>query len=350
MLEGRPEFEVVAAVGTADQAEAVLKRQRVDVVVLDVEMPGTDGLTALPTLLAAGDGARVLIVSSAAEAGATATMRALMLGAADTLLKPHAGGFAGSFADQFVDRVGRIGYARVRSERTTTQTMTFVSETADVAGIAPAPERPGGASVAIARTATGGRIDCLAIGASTGGLHALSAFLRALPEAFRAPILITQHLPPVFMPYFAQQLQDIAARPASVARDGDMLKSGEILVAPGDAHISLSRFGVAVRVVLDRTSAQSGCLPSVDPMFEAVATTFGVNGVGVVLTGMGRDGTIGARALAAAGAEILAQDAATSVVWGMPGSVAREGLASAVMPPEKLALRVGKRAIEGART
>jgi two-component system chemotaxis response regulator CheB len=175
-------------------------------------------------------------------------------------------------------------------------------------------------------------------------LHALSAFLRGLPPAFTAPILITQHLPPVFMPYFAAQLQDLTKRPASVAVEGALLKAGEMLIAPGTEHIGLIRVGNSVRIKLDASPAASRCLPSVDPMFEAVATIFGSHGVGVVLTGMGRDGTIGAGAMVKAGAEILAQDAATSVVWGMPGSIAQAGLASAVLPPERIASHLCARA------
>jgi two-component system chemotaxis response regulator CheB len=328
LLDGRPELEIAGAAPTADQAIVFLATHEIDIVVLDVEMPGKDGLTALPEILAASNGARVLIVSSAAEAGAAATVRALTLGAADTLLKPTAGNFAGEFAHKFVDALLRIGHANTR-ERLANR---------DRGAAAPRPIAPQ-PIVALRPTMTG-KISCLAIGASTGGLHALSGFLRRLSQDFRAPILITQHLPPPFMPYFAAQLRDIAKRPTSVAADGVALVPGEMLVAPGEGHIRLARQGARIVVRIDSSPAPSRCMPSVDPMFEAVAEIYGAEGVGVVLTGMGRDGTIGAEAMVRGGAEILAQDAATSVVWGMPGSVAQAGLASLVMSPEDLARHV----------
>jgi two-component system chemotaxis response regulator CheB len=328
LIEPRPELEVAGAAPTADAALTFLASNDVDIIVLDVEMPGKDGLTALPEILAASRGARVLIVSSAAEQGATLTVRALTLGAADTLLKPNAGNFAGEFSHKFVDSLLRIGHAR------------------DPIGLVERGERPGVAvqPVVSLRKMVTGPIECLAIGASTGGLYALSAFLLGLPPSFTAPILITQHLPPVFMPYFATQLRDLAKRPASVATDGAILKHGEMLIAPGTEHIGLTRIGATVRIKLDASPVASRCLPSVDPMFEAVAAIFGARGVGIVLTGMGRDGTLGAEAMAKAGAEILVQDAATSVVWGMPGSVAQAGLASAVLSPERIAQHLCSRA------
>jgi two-component system chemotaxis response regulator CheB len=328
LLESHPEFEIAGASPTADHAIQFLGGQDIDIVVLDVEMPGKDGITALPEILAASDGARVLIVSSAAEAGASATVRALTLGAADTLLKPTAGNFAGEFAQKFVDALTRIGHATGRPGRGEGRVRENAQRPA-----APAPIVP-------LRQVRTGHVSCLAIGASTGGLHALSAFLRGLAPDFRAPILVTQHLPPPFMPYFAAQLRDIAGRPTSVASDGAPLVAGEILVAPGEGHIRLARKASRIVIQIDTAPAPSRCMPSVDPMFEAVAQMFGDDGVGVVLTGMGRDGTIGAEAIVRAGGEILAQDSGSSVVWGMPGSVAQAGLASLVLPPEELARHV----------
>lgn len=322
LLEARPEFEVTATAGNAAQALTMLASIEVDTILLDVEMPGIDGLTALPEILIAARGARVLIVSSAAEVGAMATVKALTLGAADTLLKPGAGSFAGRFADELVERLLRIGHPRRDS---------------------PAPEPRTDVHPAFVKPRSDA-IGCVAIGASTGGMHALSAFFKALDRAFRPPILITQHLPAVFMPYFAAQLQDIAGRPARVAADGARVTDGEIMVAPGDAHMRLMRMNGAVRVRLDQSPAASGCMPSVDPMLAAFATVYGAAGVGVVLSGMGRDGLIGARDLAAEGGEVLAQDAATSVVWGMPRGVAEAGIASAILPPAALAHRIADRA------
>lgn len=326
ILETNPAFEVVATAGHAGEALALLHRIRVDIILLDVEMPGLDGLTALPDLLARSHGAHVLIVSSAAADGASATVRALTLGAADTLLKPGAGSFAGRFAAMLVERLLKIGHARPDTG-------------APAATIEPA--------TLLVASPAGGPIECLTIGASTGGLHALSDFFGGLSREFVAPILVTQHLPPVFMPYFASQLSEIAGRRAQVAQDGMRLQPGELLIAPGDGHIGLVRTRGAVRVRIDRAPASSGCMPSVDPMFASVAAIFGAAAVAVVLTGMGRDGLIGAGAIVENGGEVLAQDARTSVVWGMPGAVANAGLAASVLPPARIAERIGRRARAG---
>ncbi|WP_157220533.1 chemotaxis protein CheB [Flavisphingomonas formosensis] len=318
LLEARPEFRIVGMASSADQALTLLERETADIVLLDVRMPGTDGLTALPRIIEKSGGARILIVSSACEDGAAETVEALTLGAADTLFKPCAGEFNAQFAGLLCERLLRMARAaRPRIQR------PVISPLRRVRG-----EEP---------------IACLGIGASTGGLHALSAFFAELPPSFSAPVLITQHLPTVFMPYFAAQLQGIAGRPTAVAQDGMPLTRGTMLVAPGDAHIRLMRSGGDVRVRLDRAPVSNGCFPSVDPMFEAMAAIFGAGAAGVLLSGMGADGSVGAAVLAAAGGEILAQDQATSVVWGMPGVVATAGLASAVLPPGQIARHLGAR-------
>jgi two-component system chemotaxis response regulator CheB len=316
ILEARPEFEIRGSVANAAQALELVRSEPMDIILLDLEMPGVGGLEALPQLIDQSDGARVLVVSSMAADGAAATVQALALGAADTLQKPSVANFDGRFSDTLADRLIRIAAGRRYRMRP-----------------APVVTRPAG-------TATRAPVDCLAIGASTGGLHALTELLRDFPASFTAPILITQHLPAAFMPYFADQMTAIAGRPASVARDGEKLVAGRILIAPGEGHIRLKRLGNDVRVMLDAAPSATLCMPSVDPMFETLAEVYGERGLAVVLSGMGRDGTIGAKAVFAVGGEILVQDAPTSVVWGMPGSVAEAGLASAVMPPARIADRI----------
>jgi two-component system chemotaxis response regulator CheB len=323
MVGVRPEFEIAATVPSADAALAVLARQRVDIILLDIEMPGQDGLTALPGLLQASRGARVLIVSSSADAGAAATVRALTLGAADTLAKPGASAFGGSFADTLSEKLIRIGHA--------------LAEPADGA-----PVRDAAPSYQL-RAMGEQRVTCVAIGASTGGLHALSDLLRGLPSTFAAPILITQHLPAAFMSIFATQVQDMAGRPTLVARPGMALARGRIIVAPGDGHLSVELAGGVARVRITQERAESGCLPSVDPMFAAVAEVFGPGAAGVVLSGMGRDGLRGAERMAASGADVFVQDRNTSVVWGMPGAVAGANLATAVLPPFQIADLIARR-------
>jgi two-component system chemotaxis response regulator CheB len=321
MVTSQAGFEIAATAATADEAIAALRRVQVDIVLLDVEMPGTTGLDALPEILRLGRGARVLVVSSQCEAGAETVVKALAMGAADTLPKPGTENFAGRFASVLAERLRRIG----RSE---------------------APEVPRAAAEGPSplRDVEPYRLGCLAIGASTGGLHAIAALLEKLPPRIGAPILVTQHLPALFMPFFACQVAAAAGRPARVAEEGAEMRSDHILIAPGDAHLALEQQGSRVRVRLDRAPAASGCLPSVDVMLGSVAEIYGRSGLGAVLTGMGRDGLAGARSLAARGGVLLAQDKGSSAVWGMPGAVAGAGLASRIAPPADLAEFIAERA------
>ena len=309
---------VLVAGMAANVAEArdFLTRNRVDVIVLDIEMPGVDGLTALPDLIAAGRGARILIVSSACAEGAPTTLQALALGAADTLVKPHIGAFAGRFARTLCEKLERL---------------------AEPEPLPPPTRVPRGVS------APGDDFDIVAIGASTGGIHALSLVLRALPADFSVPILITQHLPESFMHYFAAQVSVLAGRPCEVAEESARIRPGCVLLAPGDAHVRVVRTSDAAAVRLSTAPVPSGCVPSVDPMFDSVAEVYGDRALCVVLSGMGRDGVVGAQAVARAGGSLIVQDRASSVVWGMPGAVVAAGLADAVLEPAEIGRLLARR-------
>ncbi len=323
MLAAYKEFEVVALAGGADEALEALKTIPVDIVLLDVEMPGTSGLEVLPEILRRGKGARVLIVSSLCEDGAASAVKALALGATDTLPKPGTGNFGGRFAEVLAERLRRIG----RPSR---------------------EERPGaGASETdkgfTLRSMPEGRLGCLALGASTGGLRPLAEFLEALPPRIGGPILVTQHLPGVFMPFFARQIASASGRTTQVAEAGMPLQPDEILVAPGDAHLALERTGGCVTVKLSRAPAGSGCMPSADPMLTALGEIYGRSGIGIIFSGMGRDGLVGATQLVERGGAMLVQDRASCAVWGMPRVVAEAGLACAMLPPVDLARRIAGR-------
>lgn len=312
LVAAHPGLRVAATLDGARRAIDWLSVNVADVVLLDIQMPGIDGLAALPELIAAADGARILIVSSVAAEGAAATIEALALGADETLAKPVAGVLGQDFASDLVERIVRLGQSRAENRGATEPPVALRC----------CPVEP---------------IACVAIGASTGGIPALQALLSALPARFDAPILVTQHLPTAFIQFFAEQLGAKVGRPVSVAVDASPLRRGAIHVAPGDAHLSLARRGNAVRIVLANAPVTSGCMPSLDPMFGAIADLYGRSGVAVVLTGMGRDGTEGARVIARAGGTIIAQDRASSTVWGMPGSIASAGLASHLGSPAQLA-------------
>jgi two-component system chemotaxis response regulator CheB len=296
----------------------------VDIVVLDLEMPGAGGLKSIPRIIAAAAGAKVMIVSSLAEDGAEQTVAALALGAADTMPKPGTGRFNGKFSEILLGKLKALGYASVEPPA--------------------ASSKPSGPQVL--RAMPTDPIDVLAIGASTGGIHALGALFHALPERIGVPILVTQHLPIPFMNVFARQLGAVARRDAQVAEDGMELVADRILIAPGDAHLTLEpgRNGAVVRLTHGRSG--SGCMPSVDPMLASVGAMFGTGALGVVLTGMGRDGVEGASRLVACGGSILAQDEASCAVWGMPRAILEAGLACAVLPPDKIARRIASRTEE----
>src|SRR5512139_2134485 len=325
MIDADGNFEIAGIAGTAEDAIEALGQVMVDIVLLDLEMPGVGGLKALPRILEAAKGAKVLIVSSLAEEGAEETVAALALGAADTLPKPGTGRFNGRFSEVLLGKLRELGYA----DRTS---FSSVPATAAPRTVAVQSRQP---------------LKLLAVGASTGGIHALGAFFAELPRRIGVPILVTQHLPPAFMTVFARQLSAAAGREAVVAEDGTPLLPDRIVVAPGEAHLLVDEVNGKLVARLLKAKASSGCMPSVDPMLSSAGAVLGGGALGIILTGMGRDGAEGARKLVEAGGSVMAQDESTSAVWGMPRAIADAGLACAVLSPEKLARRVASRAEEG---
>lgn len=325
MIDADGNFEIAGVAGTAEDAIEALGQVMVDIVLLDLEMPGVGGLKSIPRILEAAKGAKVLIVSSQAEEGAEETVAALALGAADTLPKPGTGRFNGRFSEVLLGKLRELGYAERTAPRVS-------------AAIAPAN---------LLRQPSDQPLQLLAIGASTGGIHALGAFFAALPKRIGVPILVTQHLPPAFMTVFARQLSVAAGREAVVAEDGTELLPDRIVIAPGEAHLLVDEVGGKLVARLLQTKVTSGCMPSVDPMLASAGKILGGGALGVILTGMGRDGAEGAKRLVEAGGAVMAQDEQSSAVWGMPRAVADAGLACAVLPPDKLARRVASRIEEG---
>jgi two-component system chemotaxis response regulator CheB len=318
VIGAETDLALTAAEGSAESALARLVEWAPDVILLDLDMPGMGGLDAIPRMIELAAPARILVVSSLTVRGAEHTLKALSLGAADTLAKPRPGEFDDEYRATLLRKIRLLGRVAKRARLTALPPLAPVLRS-------PMSVRP--------------RI--LAIGASTGGIHALGQLLGALPREVALPILITQHLPASFMEPFVRQLQAASGRSAVVAEEGMPVCARQIFVAPGDAHLTLVAGPDGEPVVhLHDAPVASGCRPSVDPMFESCARLFGGHAMGIVLSGMGRDGAEGAARIASAGGTILAQDAASSAVWGMPGAVATAGLASAVLPPDQLALRV----------
>jgi len=312
-----PDLECVGSAADGAQALSRIAACDPEVVVLDLEMPVMGGLEALPRLIAAKPSVRVVIASTLTQRGASAALRALELGASDCLGKPGAGlGGAESYRSDLLRKLRGL---------------------APRSALIAAPSWPLRPFPTRLR-----RPEVLLVGASTGGPQALGALLAGLGPDWAPPILVVQHMPAAFTAVLAESLGRVANRPSVEAADGMTLQPGRIHLAPGDFHLRVARGGDGPRLALDQGAPVNFCRPAVDPLFSSAAAVFGERALGVILTGMGMDGCVGARALTAAGGVVLAQDEGSSVVWGMPGATARAGLASLIKPVPALAEAVRK--------
>jgi len=287
--------------------------------VLDIEMPVMDGMTALPQILAAEPGIRVLMASTLTTRGADIALRALRLGAADYVAKPSAAQIAD---DSFrIDLLAKIkGLTRVRRTR---------------ADGPPPPGTPVSLRQPLVRAPA-----LLAVGSSTGGPQALFTLMQGIGRKLPVPVVLTQHMPPTFTPILAEHLNRLDGPPCAEARDGEVLEPGRAYLAPGDKHLLVEGTPGALRARLSDGPAENFCRPSVDPMLRSAAQACTGRVLVVMLTGMGSDGLGGSRQVVSAGGGVIAQDEASSVVWGMPGAVAQAGLCSHVLPLPAIAGRV----------
>jgi len=340
----------ITVVGTAANgllAQAKIDQLAPDVVTMDIEMPQMDGIAAVRELRKRHRHLPVIMFSTLSAAGASATLEALSAGASDYVTKPsNVNSVAESMAavrDQLIPRIHALA-GRTRpaglpprpppaaASRPTRPSLLAPGPTR-LAALPPAP--------AIPPLRRGGvRVDIVAIGSSTGGPDALTKLLTALPGDLPVPIVITQHMPPVFTRMFADRLERSVALTVLEAGDGMEVAAGTVYIAAGDRHLMLHRRGAATVLQLSTAPAENSCRPAVDVMFRSVAQLYGAAVYAAVLTGMGQDGRGGAKVLRDAGAEVLAQDEASSVVWGMPGAVVAAGLADEVLPLDKIASRL----------
>lgn len=322
IVDQRAGLKICASVASAHDALEYLAREPVDVVILDIEMPGMNGIDALPHILERAEKARVLILSSNCVEGGPAAIDALALGASDTLAKPGRGSFSGRFAEVLTDRIMTLGH---RQEHP-----------------APVPVAEPRAPMPVAAAVdTNQPIECIAVAASTGGIPAFANFLANLDPRITAPILLTQHLPDAFMEFYAKQIATMTTRRVRVAEAGMVVERDCIYLAPGDAHLIVVANGRRPEIALDRRTVDNGCCPSADPMLDSIAEVYGAGGIAVILSGMGRDGVIGAARLKEAGGTIFAQAPESCVIWGMPGAVAKAGIAAATLNPDAIALMLG---------
>lgn len=324
MVDAQKDMRVATTATNGVDALDALRLQEVDVVLLDIEMPVMDGLTALPLIVQRHPRALVLITSSLTHESADVTMRALALGAVDYVYKPttRAGGVFG------VEVAAAEVLAKIRA----------------VAGNA--TQNTGSAAVNAARSfdAPTGEFEpqVLAFAASTGGPNALAAVMSGLPSDFPLPVLVTQHMPPLFTTMFAQRLARESNLPCGEARDGEAMLPGKIYVAPGDRHLTVIGGGLmrGPKLHISNDPPEHHCRPAADPMFRTAAQAFPNGVLAVVLTGMGDDGRAGCEAVAASGGRVVVQDEATSVVWGMPGSVVTSGIPCSILPLQSISAHV----------
>jgi two-component system, chemotaxis family, protein-glutamate methylesterase/glutaminase len=347
-LEADPEIQVIASVGDGQMAVNALKRTEVDVIVLDIEMPNMDGLTALPLLIAAAPTVHIIMASTLTRQNAEISLRALRAGAKDYVSKPSTTSeltSADSFKRELISKIKALGgstrsprkampHYRAAEPAARPRDPTDVGHHAPPIPSAVLPTR--GAPVVL-RAAMTETPDVIAIGSSTGGPQALFTVLGGLKRELRQPILVTQHMPPTFTTILAEHVGRVAERPTFEGRDGLAVEPGHIYIAPGDFHMVVEARGAQRIIRLLKTPPENYCRPSVDPMLRSLIAIYGKRILVAILTGMGHDGLSGCDAVVKAGGGVIAQDEASSVVWGMPGAVATKGLCSAVLPISDIA-------------
>lgn len=349
ILEADPEISVIASVGNGQLAVNQLTRKPgdIDVVILDIEMPVMDGLTALPLMLKADNNIKVIMASTLTKRNAEISLKALSLGATEYVPKPStARELSGEndFRRELLDKVKNLG-AIHRHDIGRPITKRAPPAAKPAAAVGAKPERKGdqhgwrlakGGEVELRQAGTS-KPDILAIGSSTGGPQALFEFLKGLSKTINLPVVITQHMPATFTSILAEHITRMSGWPCEEAKDGDLIEAGKILLAPGDYHMIVTQKGAQRVVKLTQDPPENFCRPAVDPMLRSVVKVYGARVITVILTGMGNDGSKACMDVAKAGGTIIAQDEKTSVVWGMPGAAAASGVCSAVLPITELA-------------
>jgi two-component system chemotaxis response regulator CheB len=342
-LEKDANIHVVSSVANGEMAYKSVKNADPDIVILDIEMPVMDGITALPLILQECPNTRVLICSTLSQKGADVSMRALELGATDCILKPSSTGELGShatgdFQENLLHLVRALGKKDTNMSSSATQPAQpitprpAVSSTAtlEAVKIKAAAERQT-ASLHDDRFSYKGKPDILAIGSSTGGPQALFEVLKNLNNV-DVPIVITQHMPKTFTRLLAQHISQNCGFTCVEGEAGMKLEKGHAYVAPGGFHMVFEQKADGTYIKIDDGEPENFCKPSVEPMIRSLINIYDKKVLAVILTGMGQDGRDACKMLVEKGGRTITQDEATSVVWGMPGAVANEGICSAILP------------------
>ena len=350
-LESEADIEVV---GTAsDGARALVKAEQLqpDAITMDVEMPVMDGVEAVRELRRRGVRVPIVMFSTLTARGASATLDALAAGASDYVTKPsNVGSLAESLARVASELVPRLRALVGRGTRPAARSAAAAPRTVPAGATALAGLRSASAHhvPAVLPAAPTHPVRAVVVGSSTGGPEALSRLLGGLRRPLPVPMLITQHMPPLFTAQLAQRLDRLGPSTVVEASDGEVLQPGRVYVAPGDVHLELGGTAATARVVLSHGEPVNFCRPSVDVMLRSALAVLGPQLLGVMLTGMGQDGAAGAAELVAAGGTMISQDEATSVVWGMPGAVAAAGSTHRILPLDAVADAVAARCEDAA--
>src|SRR4030088_3536450 len=330
-IASEPDMVVAASLRTGLDAVNQIERVNPDVAVLDIEMPDLDGISALPLLLAKKRNLIIIMASTLTRRNAEISFKALALGASDYIPKPESTrepNAADTFHHDLIQKIRSLG-AKVRRTRPLSSP--------PLAAAREAMSRPLPVPLQLHRFSTQAP-RALLIGSSTGGPQALMKLVTDLgPVIDRFPVLITQHMPPTFTTILAEHLARSSHRPAHEAVDGEIVKAGQIYLAQGGRHMRVARQGANIVIALDDGPAINFCRPAVAPLFASAVEVWQGGILAVVLTGMGSDGMRGGKEIVAAGGNVIAQDEATSVVWGMPGAAAHAGICSAILPLNQIA-------------
>lgn len=331
-LSGEADIEVVGAAVNGKDGVDHAEKHKPDLIILDIEMPVMDGVTALPAIRKVAPNARVIMASTLTQRGAEVTIKALAAGASDYIPKPDASQLAGA-ADYKRELLAKVRSLGARAVSAANPSPAYGAAAASSS--AGRPAAPAGPTL---RAVTQKVIpEAIFIGSSTGGPEALREVIEGLAGKVRVPVFITQHMPPMFTKILADHLTKQTKATVVEATDGLQAQPGVFYIAPGDRHMIISRNLTVTRISLSDAPPENFCRPAVDPMFRSAAETYGEKALAVVLTGMGQDGLLGAKPLVGKGAQLIAQDEETSVVWGMPGAIARAGLATACKPIQQIA-------------
>ncbi|MBR1208630.1 MULTISPECIES: chemotaxis response regulator protein-glutamate methylesterase [unclassified Bradyrhizobium] len=343
-IGAEPDMEVVASLRTGLDAVNQLERFNPDVAVLDIEMPDLDGISALPQLLAKKRDLVIIMASTLTRRNAEISLKALSLGASDYIPKPEStreATAAETFRHDLIQKIRHLG-AKARRSPVHTTASPPLAPGHDKPRVGLAPAAAPAAPAQITRRSFGLlQPKVLLIGSSTGGPQALMSLVAEIgPVIDRVPVLITQHMPPTFTTILAEHLARTSKRPAHEGIDGESIRPGQIYLAPGGRHMRIVRHGIDATIALDDGPPVNFCKPAVDPMFTSAIDVWQGSIMSVILTGMGSDGMRGGKDIVAAGGSVIAQDEASSVVWGMPGAAVNAGICAAVLPLNQIASKL----------